>query len=141
MKKIAASAGAFLLVVIAAVLVGILLGLLAASVMVEDADAHWYAGCKKRACKLHVIEPHKPTLRARGACEAFGYSSRYTRKLTSGLLTNTGNGYYGRYQFDLPSWRGAGGRLSPTSYGWIEQAYRAVVWQVRHGGDPWPNCP
>lgn len=108
---------------------------------VDAAEAHYYAGCKKAACKKHVIKPHKPTLRARGACEAFGYQSRYTRNLRHGLRVVSSAGYRGRYQFDWGSWRGAGGKGDPVNAGWLEQAYRAVVWQVRHGGDAWPNCP
>lgn len=80
-------------------------------------------------------------LRARMACES-GSSGGYR-------LATTGNGYWFAHQFDTGAWTGAGGRMrggrpvgvwtrQPTR---VEQDYRAAVWDARHGGDPWPNCP
>lgn len=54
--------------------------------------------------------------------------------------TNTGNGYYGLYQFDLSTWRSVGGRGLPSEASRREQTWRAqMLWQQR-GSSPWPVC-
>lgn len=53
---------------------------------------------------------------------------------------NTGNGYFGAYQFDLTTWRGVGGRGYPHEATPAEQDRRALIlWRLR-GADPWPIC-
>jgi resuscitation-promoting factor RpfA len=52
----------------------------------------------------------------------------------------TGNGYYGGLQFDLPTWRSAGGRGMPHRASELEQKYRAVLVIRRRGYQPWPVC-
>jgi hypothetical protein len=47
---------------------------------------------------------------------------------------NTGNGYFGAYQFLLSTWRSVGGRGYPHQASPAEQTYRAwLVWR-RDGG-------
>jgi hypothetical protein len=106
-------------------------------VYTETSDAHYSAGCHKAACKLHVIAPYRTSfLGPTGACESGG-----TRSLRTGLRAVDPSGtYLGRYQFDLKGWHGAGGEGSPVVAGWLEQAYRAVVWLHRNGRQSWPNC-
>lgn len=54
--------------------------------------------------------------------------------------TNTGNGFYGAYQFDLGTWASVGGSGLPSSAAPAEQDYRAaVLWRAR-GSAPWPVC-
>ena len=59
-------------------------------------------------------------------CESSG---RYT--------TNTGNGYYGAYQFDLPTWRSVGGPGRPDQAAPAEQDYRALYLYRMRGWQPW----
>ncbi|HJQ47379.1 MAG TPA: transglycosylase family protein [Amycolatopsis sp.] len=59
-------------------------------------------------------------------CES---SNRYT--------TNTGNGYYGAYQFDLPTWRSVGGPGRPDQASPAEQDYRALYLYRMRGWQPW----
>lgn len=59
-------------------------------------------------------------------CES---SNRYT--------TNTGNGYYGAYQFDLPTWRSVGGQGRPDLAAPVEQDYRALYLYRMRGWQPW----
>jgi hypothetical protein len=59
-------------------------------------------------------------------CESSG---RYT--------TNTGNGYYGAYQFDLPTWRSVGGQGRPDQAAPAEQDYRALYLYRMRGWQPW----
>ena len=52
---------------------------------------------------------------------------------------NTGNGYYGAYQFDLATWRGVGGTGLPSQATPAEQDMRAQMLYDRRGCSPWPN--
>jgi hypothetical protein len=53
--------------------------------------------------------------------------------------TNTGNGYYGAYQFDLPTWRSVGGTGLPSDASPAEQDMRAQMLLDRRGLAPWPT--
>ncbi len=53
--------------------------------------------------------------------------------------TNTGNGYYGAYQFDLPTWRSVGGTGLPSDAEPWEQDMRAQMLLDRRGLAPWPT--
>ncbi len=50
---------------------------------------------------------------------------------------NTGNGYYGAYQFDLPTWRSVGGSGYPHEASPSEQDYRALALYRQRGWSPW----
>lgn len=52
---------------------------------------------------------------------------------------NTGNGYYGAYQFSLSTWRGVGGAGLPSEASPAEQDMRAQMLYDRRGCSPWPN--
>ena len=47
---------------------------------------------------------------------------------------NTGNGYYGAYQFLLSTWQSVGGRGLPSAASPAEQTYRAHRVWARDGG-------
>jgi peptidoglycan hydrolase-like protein with peptidoglycan-binding domain len=51
--------------------------------------------------------------------------------------TNTGNGYYGAYQFDLPTWRSVGGTGLPNQAPPAEQDFRALYLYRMRGWEPW----
>lgn len=51
--------------------------------------------------------------------------------------TNTGNGYYGAYQFDLTTWRSVGGTGRPDQASPAEQDYRALYLYRMRGWQPW----
>ena len=53
---------------------------------------------------------------------------------------NTGNGYYGAYQFDLSTWRSVGfsGRPDLASRSMQDEAARRL--QAARGWSPWPAC-
>jgi hypothetical protein len=59
-------------------------------------------------------------------CEASG---RYA--------TDTGTGYYGGYQFDLPTWHSVGGTGLPSDASPAEQDYRALYLYRMRGWQPW----
>lgn len=54
--------------------------------------------------------------------------------------TNTGNGYYGAYQFSASTWRSVGGSGLPHQASIEEQTARAQVLQARSGWGQWPAC-
>jgi hypothetical protein len=54
--------------------------------------------------------------------------------------TNTGNGFYGAYQFDLRTWQTMGGTGQPSSAPYWEQDLRAKALYQTRGAQPWPVC-
>lgn len=54
--------------------------------------------------------------------------------------TNTGNGYYGLYQFSVSTWRGVGGSGLPSDASAAEQTKRAQILYNRSGAGQWPVC-
>jgi hypothetical protein len=54
--------------------------------------------------------------------------------------TNTGNGYYGAYQFDQRTWHGLGYSGLPSSASPADQDQAAQTLQARRGWQPWPSC-
>jgi peptidoglycan hydrolase-like protein with peptidoglycan-binding domain len=50
---------------------------------------------------------------------------------------NTGNGYYGAYQFNLGTWRSVGGRGYPNKASRAEQDARALILYRERGWQPW----
>ncbi len=59
-------------------------------------------------------------------CESSGYAS-----------INTGNGYYGLWQFDLPTWQSVGGTGLPSNASVEEQIRRARMLYEARGWQPW----
>jgi hypothetical protein len=70
-----------------------------------------------------------PTLEAIAACESGGNPA-----------TDTGNGFYGKYQFDLQTWAAVGGSGNPAHASEAEQDRRAAIVYERAGPSPWPVC-
>jgi hypothetical protein len=54
--------------------------------------------------------------------------------------TNTGNGFYGAYQFTQSTWNSVGGSGSPAAASPAEQDRRAAMLYAREGASPWPVC-
>jgi len=48
--------------------------------------------------------------------------------------------YRGKYQFDMETWRGVGGKGDPAQAPEAEQDRRAMRLYKRKGVAPWPNC-
>lgn len=93
-------------------------------------------GCQTTKCHWRVqVRQYRPWLEALGACETRGMSKR------DAYRADTGNGYYGRYQFSLGTWHIVGGKVMPNEASPEEQDFRAVVLLKRFGPGHWPNCP
>lgn len=73
--------------------------------------------------------PAGGTLESIAQCESGGNPS-----------TNTGNGFYGKYQFDLQTWQSVGGSGLPSSASESEQDKRAAILYSQRGASPWPVC-
>ena len=116
-----------------------------ASARAPDCDR----ACDVRVQKRVAHEKWRATVRAYGParlearmrCESGGHGG-YS-------LYTTGNSFYFAHQYEPRAWYGAGGRQRgglPVGV-WskqpsrLEQDYRAVIWERKHGGDPWPHCP
>lgn len=70
-----------------------------------------------------------PALEAIARCESGGNPA-----------TDTGNGFYGKYQFDLQTWAAVGGHGNPARASEAEQNRRATMLYARAGASPWPVC-
>ena len=68
-------------------------------------------------------------LEAIAACESGGDPS-----------TNTGNGFYGKYQFTQSTWESVGGTGNPAAASEAEQDRRAAALYAQQGASPWPVC-
>ena len=68
-------------------------------------------------------------LQAIAACESGGNPS-----------TNTGNGFYGKYQFTQATWQSVGGTGNPAAASEAEQDRRAAQLYAQSGTSPWPVC-
>lgn len=74
------------------------------------------------------------------AAGAGGVLARIRMRESGGnYAINTGNGYYGAYQFNLATWRGVGGSGLPSEASPAEQDMRAQTLYDRRGCSPWPN--
>jgi Transglycosylase-like domain len=69
------------------------------------------------------------TLQAIAACESGGNPA-----------TDTGNGFYGKYQFTASTWASVGGTGNPAAASEAEQDARAAQLYAQQGSAPWPVC-
>jgi hypothetical protein len=70
-----------------------------------------------------------PALEAIAACESGGNPQ-----------TDTGNGFYGKYQFTLATWQAVGGAGNPAQASEAEQDHRAAALLAQAGPGQWPVC-
>jgi hypothetical protein len=84
------------------------------------------ARLERRADTASTASPH---LQAIAACESGGNPS-----------ANTGNGFYGKYQFTQATWQSVGGTGNPATASEAEQDRRATQLYAQSGSSPWPVC-
>jgi hypothetical protein len=70
-----------------------------------------------------------PVLEAIAQCESGGNPA-----------TDTGNGFYGKYQFTMSTWASVGGSGNPAQASEAEQDRRAAILYSQAGASPWPVC-
>ena len=62
------------------------------------------------------------------------------RSCEGSYTSNTGNGYYGAYQFDIQTWGGYGGfRIASDAPPGVQDQKAWETYQ-RRGWQPWPAC-
>jgi hypothetical protein len=84
------------------------------------------AQAREAARQAHSASPQ---LEAIAACESGGNPS-----------TDTGNGFYGKYQFTLATWQAVGGSGNPAQASEAEQDRRAAALLAQAGPGQWPVC-
>jgi transglycosylase-like protein len=83
-----------------------------------------------RAARRAASRPTaSPALEAIAACESGGNPS-----------ADTGNGFYGKYQFTLETWQAIGGSGNPAQASEAEQDRRAAQLYAQAGPGQWPVC-
>ncbi len=88
------------------------------------------ARAKKRAAAPNGANTTAaPHLEAIAACESGGDPG-----------TDTGNGFYGKYQFTMSTWASVGGSGNPAAASEAEQDKRAAMLYAQQGASPWPVC-
>lgn len=70
----------------------------------------------------------------------FGEALAKLRSCEGSYTSNTGNGYYGAYQFDIGTWGGYGGYPNAASAPPAVQDQKAWETYQRRGWQPWPSC-
>jgi hypothetical protein len=91
---------------------------------------------------IGAIEAERRAAAARNFGPVSGDKWAQLRHCESGndYTKDTGNGYYGAYQFDLPTWRSMGGSGLPSEAPPWEQDARARALYAARGPAPWPVC-
>jgi|GEM_PF-925576 len=82
----------------------------------------------------------QPVRTADYAAGAGGLFARIRQRESGGnYAENTGNGYYGAYQFTIGTWESVGGHGLPSNASPAEQDMRAQMLYAERGCEPWPN--
>jgi hypothetical protein len=95
----------------------------------ERAEERARARAEKRAQARAAASTASPALEAIAACESGGNPQ-----------TDTGNGFYGKYQFSLDTWQAVGGAGNPAQASEAEQDRRAAALMAQAGPGQWPVC-
>ena len=89
-----------------------------------------------------VTGPTQHAVASSSGSSGGGGSLAALRQCESGgnYSTNTGNGYYGAYQFTQQTWASVGMSGSPASASPAQQDAAARRLQAQQGWSPWPAC-
>jgi len=94
-----------------------------------------------RMIRMPMLSGHPPAQPPAGVhtARALGGVAACIRQHEAGgnYATNTGNGYYGAYQFDIATWHAAGGTGNPATASPAEQDAAFARWWPGHHG-AWP---
>lgn len=97
---------------------------------------------KAKKARIAAEEAQKASERATQQSTTLGGAWAALRQCESGgsYEKNTGNGYYGAYQFDIGTWANYGGYRIPSDAPPAVQDAKAMDTQARRGWSPWPAC-
>lgn len=106
----------------------------------EPTDKIVERGTKKRPAGAAAAAPAPQQGSGTGSAPAGVWSALAQCESGGNPGTNTGNGFYGLYQFSLPTWQAVGGSGLPSDASAEEQTMRAQILQQRAGWGQWPAC-
>lgn len=110
----------------------------AAQIAKAEAEAKAAAEAAAAATKVTVATSQKTAPNIIGGSDAF---ARLRFCEAGGDYTkNTGNGYYGAYQYNIGTWANFGGYARPDLAPPEVQDAKARETQARRGWSPWPAC-
>lgn len=106
--------------------------------LLEDrlAEARWVAS----VAEIHGVADAELARRGRRDPTPAQWEALRQCESSGNYLVNTGNGYYGAYQFDQPTWESVGGSGRPHWAEPVVQDARARLLFSRRGWQPWPIC-
>jgi resuscitation-promoting factor RpfB len=100
---------------------------------------------QKKLQEIIVTEPVDKVI-ARGRKIEFAFEGGFDgalallRSCEGSYNSNTGNGYYGAYQFDIGTWGNYGGYANASQAPPIIQDQKAKETYIARGWQPWPAC-
>ena len=100
------------------------------------AEARWVAS----VATIHGEADREMARRGRSDPTPAQWAALRDCESTTNYLVNTGNGYYGAYQFDQSTWESVGGSGRPHWAAPVVQDARARLLFARRGWFPWPIC-
>ena len=106
--------------------------------LVEErlAEARWVAS----VAEIHGVAEAELESRGRRDPTPAQWEALRQCESSGNYLVNTGNGYYGAYQFDQATWESVGGSGRPHWAEPVVQDARARLLHARRGWQPWPIC-
>jgi hypothetical protein len=93
-----------------------------------------------RIAEAKLFQAKAEEAAARRGATAEGWAALRACESGGNYSTNTGNGFYGAYQFDLQTWGSVGGTGLPSDAPPEEQDARAAALYAQRGSQPWPVC-
>lgn len=88
----------------------------------------------------HQDHDRKPTASRGGQRTTLNWAALRRCESHGDYAADTGNGFFGAYQFNLGTWRSVGGSGNPAQASVAEQDMRARMLFARRGRQPWPEC-
>ncbi|MCE2531944.1 MAG: transglycosylase family protein [Acidimicrobiia bacterium] len=100
------------------------------------AEARWVVS----VAEIHAVADAEFARRGRRDPTPTQWEALRQCESSGNYLVNTGNGYYGAYQFDQATWESVGGSGRPHWAEPVVQDARARLLFARRGWQPWPIC-
>jgi hypothetical protein len=103
-------------------------------------DAQQAAAARAAAASAAAAQAAAPPPASAGSGAGGPWAALRNCESGGNYSENTGNGYYGAYQFSLSTWQGLGYSGYPNQASPAEQDTAAAALQARSGWGQWPSC-